>query len=104
MWMQYMKPVELQVKKAIEKPSGARVEEWQTANTIDAAIFQESERIQMMKSSDVDMIQYDYVGITKADVSIDNRLLFNDKVLKIESVVPTKRYNQLFMKVIEDER
>lgn len=46
MWMQYMKPIKLQVKKLIEKPSGARIEEWQTVNTIDAAIFQESARIQ----------------------------------------------------------
>lgn len=102
MWQQYMKETKLQAYQSIERPSGAVMKEWCTVQTIAVAIFPESMQNQKMNTQDIASLQYDFVGITKAPVTMQQRLIQGHNVYDVQAIIEGKRYNTLYLKVIEN--
>lgn len=95
-----MKPIILQVKEKIKKPSGAIVEAWQDVKTIDLALYLTND---MKYTQSVRYNESTHTGITfyKGLDKHRNRFKDRDTIYTITKVNERGRLTSLLLKVVE---
>lgn len=95
-----MKPIILQVKEKIKKPSGAIVETWQDIKTIDLALYLTND---MKYTQSVRYNESTHTGITfyKGLDKHTNRFRDGDTIYTITKVNERGRLTSLLLKVVE---
>lgn len=95
-----MKPIMLQVKAKVKKPSGATAETWQDVQNIDVAIYNTDD---MKVTQSVRYNQSSNVGISfyKAIDKDMNRLVDGTTIYTITKVNPRGRLTSLLLKAVD---
>ncbi|MCI6276263.1 MAG: phage head-tail adapter protein [Clostridium sp.] len=97
-----MKPIILQVKEKIKKPSGAIVEAWQDVKTIDLALYLTND---MKYTQSVRYNESTHTGITfyKGLDKHRNRFKDRDTIYTITKLNERGRLTSLLLKVVETD-
>ncbi|MFR4584648.1 hypothetical protein [Clostridium cadaveris] len=95
-----MKPIILQVKEKIKKPSGATIEAWKDIKSIDIALYLTND---MKYTQSVRYNESTHTGITfyKGLNKHTNRFRDGDVIYTITKVNERGRFTTLLLKVVE---